>query len=77
MSKDTGGPAFARPYSGTINYAQDGMSLLDYFAAQAMQGMFANPEDGHKMYEMSYADYVKESARCAYMMADAMLEERK
>jgi hypothetical protein len=37
MDKDTGGPAFPRPFSGTTQYAQEGMTLRDYFAAKAMQ----------------------------------------
>ena len=65
---NTGGPAFP-----TINYAavySEGMSLRDYFAAKAMQGMlayaFLHPlamEDG--------------CARDAYAMADAMLKARE
>jgi hypothetical protein len=54
-----------------------GMTLRDYFAAKAMQGMFANPDDGHENYDLSYEDYVKEIARCAYKMADAMLKARE
>jgi hypothetical protein len=79
MDKNTGGSAFPifPETSGGHAAAFHGMTLRDYFAAKAMQGMFANPDDGHKMYEMSYADYVKEIARCAYLMADAMLKARK
>ena len=44
-----------------------GMTLRDYFAAQALQGMLAMPNgDGEK------DDY----ARWAYQYADAMLERR-
>jgi hypothetical protein len=56
---------------------ENGMTLRDYFAAKAMQGMFANPEDGHENYDLSYDDYTKEIARCAYVMADAMLKARE
>lgn len=55
----------------------NGMTLRDYFAAKALQGMFANPDDGHENYDLSYDDYVKEIASCAYKMADAMLAARK
>ncbi len=68
MSKDTGGPAFPRPFSGTTQYAQEGMTLRDYFAAKAMQGMLAcsiQPQSGADMY-----------ARDAYQVADAMLKAR-
>ena len=53
-----------------------GMTLRDYFAAKALNGMFANPDDSHENYDLSYDNYVKEIARCAYKMADAMLEAR-
>lgn len=56
---------------------QQGVALRDYFAAKAMQGMFANPDDSHENYDLSYDDYVKEIARCAYKMADAMLKARE
>jgi len=35
-------PAFPRPHSGAKQYAQEGMSLRDYFAAKAMQGLLAH-----------------------------------
>lgn len=55
----------------------NGMTLRDYMAAKALQGMFANPDDSHENYDLSYDDYVKEIARCAYKMADAMLAARE
>lgn len=58
-------------------YVEGGMTLRDYFAAKAMQGMFANPDDSHENYNLSYDEYVKEIARCAYKMADAMLTARE
>ena len=54
-----------------------GMTLRDYLAAKAMQGMFANPDDSHEQYDLSYEDYVKEIASCAYKMADAMIKARE
>ena len=72
----TGGPAFPF-WSDTQHLAgYEGMSLRDYFAAKAMQGMAANPDDSHENYDLVYDDYVKEIARCAYKMADAMMETR-
>lgn len=56
---------------------QHGMDLRDYFAAKAMQGMFANPDDSHENYDLSYDDYVKEIASCAYKMADAMMKAKE
>lgn len=42
MSKNTGGQAF--PVAGSDhNYAVEGMTLRDYFAAKALQGWLAIP----------------------------------
>jgi hypothetical protein len=54
-----------------------GMTIRDVYAGLAMQGMFANPDDNHEQYDLSYEDYVKEIASCAYKMADAMLKARE
>lgn len=54
----------------------NGMTLRDYFAAKAMQGMCANTDDSHENYDLNYDEYVKEIARCAYKMADAMMKVR-
>jgi hypothetical protein len=56
---NNGGPAFP---TGT---AFQGMTLRDYFAAKAMQGLTANSTNP------------KEIAQAAYIVADAMLEARK
>jgi uncharacterized protein (DUF2147 family) len=57
-------------------FARD-MTMRDYLAAKAMQGMFANPEDIHRADEETYEEYVAEIGRCAYQMADAMLKARE
>ena len=68
MSTETGGPAF--PYSalqpgGPTMYADsEGMTLRDYFAAKAMQGL------------MDAAMPMPEIAQAAYQMADDMLKAR-
>jgi hypothetical protein len=59
-----GGPAFTC-IDGSANYHQIGMSLRDYFAAKAMQGLLTN----FKYDENGYA-------QSAYKIADAMLEAR-
>ena len=55
-----GGPAF--PIQGWT-----GMSLRDYFAAAALQGM----------YSANHAPRDREAAEIAYSVADAMLTERE
>jgi hypothetical protein len=57
----TGGPAFP---TGT---AYAGMTLRDYFAAKAMQGMMVQIEEPN-------CDYI---AKQVYKMADAMLAARE
>ena len=57
--------AFPNPHYTNVY----GMTLRDYFAAKAMQGMLAN----HHPYQASDE---KMFARDAYVVADAMLEAR-
>ena len=63
---DTGGPAFPTLADNGHTTNQDGMTLRDYFAAKAMQGMLAAAENYQTI---QLADY-------AYSVADAMLKER-
>ena len=52
---------------------QRGMTLRDYFAAKAMQGLIASPRgtpDGSNATDSYYA-------RVSYLMADAMLKARE
>ena len=89
---DTGGPAFAlpglpfyvdgvvpqSPYAG-YGWAHDpqpGMSLLDWFAGQALAGWAAGRNNGGDFNEPSpsKAEFV---ARSCYQYADAMIEARK
>jgi hypothetical protein len=58
---------------GDGKYASHGMTLRDYFAAKAMQGLIASPRgtpDGSDATDEYYA-------KCAYIMADAMLKARE
>lgn len=69
-----GGPAFPVPYHpGQQRENPSGMTLLDYFAAKAMQSMILvapySPE------HMSNA--AEHTAEWAYKFAAAMLSERK
>jgi hypothetical protein len=76
-------PAFPRPISNDsatpegitqgdrIEYSQsqDGMTLRDYFAAKAMVGFLTNKEWVDKTTPVI--------SKCAFAMADAMLESRE
>ena len=65
-----GGPAFphlpiqANMAGGEKVTMRDGMTLRDYFAAKAMQGLVAN------------GDWLRDAAAEAYAIADAMLAAR-
>ena len=70
--KQTGGPAF--PTGTGWNHAgdwvgggDDGMTLRDYFAAKAMQGLLSSDE----------TDISFPTAVLCYRMADAMLKARE
>jgi len=60
-------PAFPRPSSGVDQYAQTGMTLRDYFAAKALQGILTDAE-----ILMS----ISEIAELAYKYADEMMKAR-
>jgi hypothetical protein len=60
----------------TGGFARD-MTLRDWYAGLAMQGMCANPEDIHRADEETYEEYVVEIGRCAHLVADAMLKAGK
>jgi hypothetical protein len=66
MKHNTGGPAFPQEILGEQCY---GMTLRDYFAAKALQGMLANQ---HQFQSGDDAMF----ARDAYALADAMIAER-
>ena len=82
---DNGGPAFPHEYKfsdGTAN-RDDGMSLRDWFAGMALQGLVnagyreltngsVDPEG-----EVKYVSLESHIAGDCFKQADAMLEERK
>jgi hypothetical protein len=76
MNKETGGPAF--PDGSTNPWGvpeKAGMTLRDYFAAKAMQSLFAGAvTDAFTLDQDINCDM---AARIAYTMADAMLKERE
>ena len=61
MNKET--PAFP-------TYETDGMTLRDYFAAQAMQGMLSACTGWSEAQQ-------ERLAKCSYSMADEMLKARE
>lgn len=88
--KDTGGPAFPRTGQfdndvwkseggdGIVIDSQNGMTLRDWFAGMALQGMCANPDISKVMADrqMQPSEVRESFALCAYAQADAMILER-
>ena len=76
MTKPTGGPAFPRPNStapnGENSWAEDGMTLRDWFAGQALIGEMR--ENGEDLDWLPRADLM--AKRC-YTIADALIAERE
>lgn len=71
MQKDDGGQAFPVPATES-NFFYEGMTMRDYFAAKAMQGMISNPS----MWDLINVNHAKLIADDAYLLADAMLKAR-
>jgi hypothetical protein len=59
-------PAFPAP-SGVSHITEQGMTLRDYFAAKAMQGLFSE----------SFTPRKEDIAKASYLMADAMLRAKE
>lgn len=72
MTKNTGGPAFPC-HPGIENPIYDGMTLRDYFAAKAMQGILASNTE-HEHEDAHIFDAIAEAS---YKQADAMLKARQ
>lgn len=70
--KDTGGPAFPC-HPGIENPIYDGMTLRDYAAIKAMQGILASNTE-HEHEDAHIFDAIAEAS---YKQADAMLKARK
>lgn len=79
MSKETGGPAFPTTKESHLMICSEGMTLRDYFAAKAMQGIYACPvqlyrADGSPLPEIITSADI---AKMAYEEADEMLKARE
>ena len=72
-----GGPAFPRPASTPEEnqvIEQDGMSLRDYFAGQALSSVLQDVADEKQLGGMAPKDA---AAKLAYIIADAMIRARE
>ena len=71
MITDTGGPAFPTHPEGALIH--DGMTLRDYFASKAMEGILASNTE-HEHEDAHIFDAIAEAS---YKQADAMLKARQ
>ena len=70
MKQNDGGPAFPQGHAvGEISKMEGGMSLRDYFAAKALQGLCADPSTAG-------TEGIDLANEC-YSIADAMLAARE
>lgn len=69
VGMNTGGPAFPHIDSGCGRF-EEGMTLRDYFAAKAMQGLLASPHATQEWIN-------NHLAKSAWGAADAMLKARE
>jgi len=67
-----GGPAFPGAIPANFHEAWPGMTLRDWFAAQALCGLLQNLH-----VQGSFDHGVRRNAEAAYSLADAMMEARK
>lgn len=74
MTDKTGGSAF--PTGNGVTPYNPGMTLRDYFAAKAMQGLIARESTGAFNFE-TYKDDPWRVALWAYDVADQMLRVRE
>jgi hypothetical protein len=70
---NTGGPAFPNEGGPGNLWNEKGMTLRDYFAAKAMQGIFASNTN----HDHDDADIFDAVSKAAYKQADAMLKARQ
>lgn len=87
---DDGGPAFARPVGSYVDMsvsgirdtvasnASPGMSLRDYFAAAALQGIMSSEDFGFPAdASRGLGSFPHKVAKWSYEFADAMIEAKR
>jgi hypothetical protein len=55
---------------------EHGLTMRDYFAAKAMQGLIAHEEQASRLSSANIGDFDERVAFAAYRYADAMMERR-
>ena len=72
-----GGPAFPRTGADGHTSPQSGMTLRDYFAAAALQGILSGADRSTVKYLENMRYPAGEMSSAAYNIADAMLKARE
>lgn len=78
--RNDGGPAFANLKTngcGPTDPRNEGMSLRDWFAGQALTGLAAGQSEGRTANILDGFIGGKPLSEAAYLVADAMLKARK
>ena len=82
--KEDGGPAFPNTITSEpdgagrlfpAHFGEGGMTLRDYFAAKAMQGIYTQESLFNKFVKTGYS--TEAIARAAFEQADAMIKARE
>ena len=74
MSKQMEEPAF--PLKAPMSNDFQGMTLRDYFAAKAMQGLLAGLDKDARRFLEFQTEPEQTMAKASWLMADAMLKAR-
>ena len=75
FNKPTNPPAF--PTGTGVTPYNSGMTLRDYFAAQAMQKTMIEFDNDWKTHAYEQLNFIQWASERAYAMADAMLKARE
>lgn len=77
--KPDGGTAFPFFDGRVMNSPEYGMTLRDFFAAAAVQGLLANPQELARVRTSAFAENLEQTtalAMAAFGIADTLLQER-
>lgn len=66
----------SEPHHWIDNPFDRGMDLRDYFAAKAI-GNIPYPSPLNEYNQSHFKEYITKATKCAYQIADAMMEARK
>jgi hypothetical protein len=78
---DNGGQAYPRGYSQMLNgeqvFPQDGMTLEDYFAGQALAAIITETMDAAWQRDIPAPEFTRKTCFAAYNFGAAMIAEKR